>query len=168
MVNIDDFIKRIEILLDYYSLSASIFADKLGVQRSGLSHLMSGRNKPSLDFVMKIVENFPEVDINWLLNGTGNFPKQNNNFAAAPQPTPEPIVTPALQVPEPSIQKNESTEPDLFSVNEINEAPASQQKNTAVENISSNVLATINSNEEIERIVVFYKNGFFKAYTPGQ
>ena len=167
MVNIDDFIKRLEILLDYYSLSASIFADKLGVQRSGLSHLMSGRNKPSLDFVMKIVENFPEVDINWLLNGTGNFPKQNNNFAAVPQLTPEPVATPTLQVPEPPAQKNESTEPDLFSVNEINEAPAPQQKTNA-ENISSNVLATINSNEEIERIVVFYKNGFFKAYTPGQ
>lgn len=167
MVNIDDFIKRLEILLDYYSLSASIFADKLGVQRSGLSHLMSGRNKPSLDFVMKIVENFPEVDINWLLNGTGNFPKQNNNFAAAPQPAPEPIANTITQPESQPQQNTESTEPDLFSVNEIHEAPAPEQKSTA-ENTGRDVLATINSNEEIERIVVFYKNGYFKAYAPGQ
>ena len=71
---------------NYYGLSASVFADKMGVQRSGLSHLMSGRNKPSLDFVMKIIENFPEVDFYWLLNGKGNFPKQEakNNTQAAP------------------------------------------------------------------------------------
>ena len=76
MVNTDDFIKRLETIFDYYNMSASVFADKLGVQRSGLSHLLSGRNKPSLDFVLKLIDNFPEVDLYWLLNGTGNFPKQ--------------------------------------------------------------------------------------------
>ena len=63
MLNIDDFIKRLELLLDYYSISASVFADKVGVQRSGMSHLLSGRNKPSLDFVLKIVENFPDFKV---------------------------------------------------------------------------------------------------------
>ena len=54
MVNSDDFIKRLEIILDYYALSASGFADKIGVQRSSLSHLLSGRNKPSLDFIFRL------------------------------------------------------------------------------------------------------------------
>ena len=54
MVNIDDFIKRLEIILDYYNLTASSFADKINVQRSSLSHLLSGRNKPSLDLVQHI------------------------------------------------------------------------------------------------------------------
>ena len=45
MVNIDDFIKRLEIILDYYNLSASAFADKINVQRSSLSHLLSGRKQ---------------------------------------------------------------------------------------------------------------------------
>ena len=75
MVNIDDFIKRLEIILDYYNLSASAFADKINVQRSSLSHLLSGRNKPSLDFIIKVIEVFPEVDLYWILNGKGNFPK---------------------------------------------------------------------------------------------
>lgn len=78
MVNIEDFIKRLEKILDYYSLTASSFADKIGVQRSSMSHLLSGRNKPSLDFILKILEVFPEVDLYWILNGKGDFPKNNN------------------------------------------------------------------------------------------
>ncbi len=76
MVNTDDFIKRLEILLEYYGLSASAFADTIGVQRSSLSHLLSGRNKPSLDFILKITAYYPEVDLYWILNGKGEFPKQ--------------------------------------------------------------------------------------------
>ncbi len=78
MVNIEDFIKRLEILLDYYGVNASAFADKIGVQRSSLSHLLSGRNKPSLDFVLKILEVYPDVDLYWILNGQGSFPKIEN------------------------------------------------------------------------------------------
>ena len=55
MVNTEDFIKRLEFLLEYYSMNAASFADKIGVQRSSLSHLLSGRNKPSLDFILKII-----------------------------------------------------------------------------------------------------------------
>jgi plasmid maintenance system antidote protein VapI len=79
MVNIEDFIKRLEIILDYYSLNASSFADKIGVQRSSLSHLLSGRNKPSLDFILKIVDVFPDVDLYWILIGKGNFPKNTQH-----------------------------------------------------------------------------------------
>jgi plasmid maintenance system antidote protein VapI len=74
MVNTEEFIKRLEIILDYYGLNASAFADKIGVQRSSLSHL-SGRNKPSLDFILKIVDVFPDVDLYWILNGKGVFLK---------------------------------------------------------------------------------------------
>lgn len=74
MVNTQDFISRIEKILAYYGLTASQFADKIEVQRSSISHLMSGRNKPSLDFVLKVVKVFPEVNLYWLLNGKGSFP----------------------------------------------------------------------------------------------
>ena len=80
MVNIEDFRKRLEIILDYYTLNASSFADKIGVQRSSLSHLLSGRNKPSLDFIFKILEVFPDVDLYWILNGKGTFPKNSEQF----------------------------------------------------------------------------------------
>jgi len=75
MVNSEEFIKRLEKIIQYYSLTAAAFADTIDVQRSSISHLLSGRNKPSLEFVLKIVEAFPDVNLYWLLNGKGSFPQ---------------------------------------------------------------------------------------------
>ena len=74
MVNTEEFVQRLEKVINYYGLSASAFADKIAVQRSTISHLLTGRNKPSLEFVLKIVKSFPEVNLYWLLNGKGTFP----------------------------------------------------------------------------------------------
>lgn len=77
MVNIIDFINRLKKVMEIHHLSASLFADKVGVQRSSISHILSGRNKPSLDFVLKVTSAFPDIDIYWLLNGKGQFPDKN-------------------------------------------------------------------------------------------
>lgn len=151
MVNTEDFIKRLEIILDYYSLNASSFADKIGVQRSSLSHLLSGRNKPSLDFILKIIEVFPDVDLYWILNGKGTFPK---NAEKRENPLEE-VIKPNIPTP-----PNNSQIPDnLFSEiqNTIRvDTKKLENKNMASESISS----------EIEKIVLFYKNGTFKVYQP--
>lgn len=82
MVNNQEFTDRLKKIITYYQLTASLFADKVGVQRSSISHILSGRNKPSLDFILKVVNTFSEVDIYWLLNGKGSFP---NNSSSTPQ-----------------------------------------------------------------------------------
>ena len=74
-----EIVSRIEAVIEHLDLSVSAFADEIGVQRSSISHLLNGRNKPSLDFVMKLVNTFPEVDLYWLLKGEGNFPKESKN-----------------------------------------------------------------------------------------
>lgn len=76
MVNSDEFSKRLQQVIDYYGETASSFSDIIGVQRSSISHILSGRNKPSLDFVLKILAAYPEVELYWLLNGRGEFPSQ--------------------------------------------------------------------------------------------
>lgn len=68
-------IERLKEILDFYSLTASNFADKIDVPRSSISHLLSGRNKPSLDFIMKVEQAFDEVELDWLVYGKGDFPK---------------------------------------------------------------------------------------------
>jgi plasmid maintenance system antidote protein VapI len=75
MVNTEAFSKHLKQIMDYYGLSSAAFAETIGVNRSSISHLLSGRNKPSLDFVIKVVESFEEVELYWLLNGKGGFPK---------------------------------------------------------------------------------------------
>lgn len=145
MVNIDEFIKRLEIVLDYYNLSASAFADKINVQRSSLSHLLSGRNKPSLDFIIKVIEVFPEVDLYWILNGKGSFPKTDKQMAVE-------LTNPVKEIR----NKNSSTtiehELDLFSTSPLHtkKATASLNGNTTT--------------QQIERIVIFYTDGTFKNY----
>ncbi|PWB20819.1 helix-turn-helix transcriptional regulator [Flavobacterium sp. HTF] len=155
MVNIDDFVKRLEIILDYYSLNASGFADKIGVQRSSMSHLLSGRNKPSLDFVLKILEVFPDVDLYWILNGKGSFPKNpekpSDEIPAKIEKTDSPIL----------VNENPKDE-NLFS-------GLGYDKNISEQNVPLSKIkeASFNADEsEIEKIVFFYKNGTFKVYNP--
>lgn len=79
MINNEAFAKRLQKVIDFYGESASSFAEKISVQRSSISHILSGRNKPSLDFVMKVLSSFPEVELYWLLNGKGKFPSQKGD-----------------------------------------------------------------------------------------
>lgn len=157
MINTEDFIKRLEIIFDYYSLNASSFADKIGVQRSSLSHLLSGRNKPSLDFVLKIMDVFPEVDLYWILKGKGTFPKsefENEKNRLAPTPT---FIHP---VEDTKLEK----QPDLFSGNNSN--PKKQlEENVLNPFLNSKTTPTNKTDGEIERIVIFFTNGTFKTYS---
>lgn len=129
MINNEAFSKRLKILLDFYNISAAQLAEKISVQRSSISHLLSGRNKPSLDFVLKILKAFPEVELYWLLNGTGKFPKE----VLENQKNISPIAEEEIKKPEKQL-------------------------------IKSN--ATLNLDSEIERIVIFYKDGTFKNFNP--
>lgn len=141
MVNIEDFIKRLEKLLDYYSLTASSFADKIGVQRSSMSHLLSGRNKPSLDFILKIMEVFPDVDLYWILNGKGSFPKSEK-----------------AEKPNEPLESKENIPASLFS--------ASSKENRELKTESFKTDHKNIYEGTIEKIVVFYSNGTFKEYKP--
>ncbi len=93
MINTEDFIKRLQKVMDYYGESASSFAEKIGVQRSSISHILSGRNKPSLEFILKILSTFPEVELYWLLNGKGVFPSSKISDSKKDEPS-----TPSLKI----------------------------------------------------------------------
>jgi transcriptional regulator with XRE-family HTH domain len=82
MINSEDFSKRLEKVIHFYDETAASFAENIGVQRSSISHILSGRNKPSLDFVLKILSAYPEVELYWLLNGKGKFPKAESETHA--------------------------------------------------------------------------------------
>jgi len=140
MVNIEQFAKRLNILMDYYEISAALLAEKIEVQRSSISHILSGRNKPSLEFVLKVLKAFPEVELYWLLNGVGSFPKPSEVKGAAP--------TLFSEIESPEIKMNE---PKAMAKPAIQEIEYQRKEST---------------DQEIERIVIFYKDGTFKNYTP--
>ena len=91
-------ISRIKTILDKEGLSASKFAEMIGVQRSSISHILSERNKPSLEFIQKILEAFPHINAEWILTGKGGYQKSKVSTDKKPEektentPPPTPIV----------------------------------------------------------------------------
>ena len=70
-------IERFQKIMEYAGVSPKRFAEILGIERSNVSHIMSGRNNPSLTVVQKILKNFPDISSDWLLFGEGNMLKTN-------------------------------------------------------------------------------------------
>lgn len=132
MINSERFADRLEKIMLFYNITATTLAEKIQFNRSSISHLISGRNKPSLEFVLKILEVFPEVSWQWLTLGKGDFPSKSGISG---------------EIKHQSVQQPKQN-PDLFS--QETEQPAGEKISLKA--------------EEIERIVVFYKNGKFKDY----
>lgn len=99
-------VERINLLLQAKNITARQFAEEIGIQPSGMSHILSGRNNPSLDFVMKVMKRWPEVNINWLMFDKGEM------FASLPLNVTSTKATPVTSVSNTSTQ---AVEPDLFS-----------------------------------------------------
>lgn len=64
-----DILDRVKMIMKMNQLNAAGFADRIGVQRSNVSHVLTGRNKPSLDFIEKVLLQFPKVNASWLISG---------------------------------------------------------------------------------------------------
>ena len=69
----EDISLRLKEILESQSISASEFAKKINVQRSSISHILNGRNKPSLEIVTKICKEFPNIDVKWLIFGNNEL-----------------------------------------------------------------------------------------------
>ena len=107
-------VDRINLILRAKNLTSRQFAEEIGIQPSGMSHILSGRNRPSLDFVMKVVNRYPEIDIKWLTLGEGEMYVSPYSMPVAPTAPP---AQPAIQQPE-KVEYPEP-EPNLFSAAEM-------------------------------------------------
>lgn len=140
--------KRLQQFLTLEQLSPSKFADILGIQRSGISHILSGRNKPSYDFIERMLLKFPNINAEWLILGKGkpykNAPSEENpkeeSIDLFSTPTDNQYVTP----------ENEKTE--------LPENPIFQQQLPDTPQISS----PTKGNKKILRITIFYNDGSFE------
>ncbi|MCF8278468.1 MAG: helix-turn-helix domain-containing protein [Flavobacteriales bacterium] len=97
----DDITERVKKVMEDNGLSSSQMADRIGVQRSAISHILSGRNKPSLDFVLKVLDAFKELSSDWLLKGVNEGVKSpilnpenrsNLDVKTAPKKTIEKVL----------------------------------------------------------------------------
>ena len=107
---------RIQKIIQYSMLTASEFADEIGVQRSNISHIISGRNKPSLDFIIKIKDRFPEIQWEWIIEGKGEMTKST----LSPTSLQESKIN--------FSEKEKNSETDLFSIINPPSYPTTENK----------------------------------------
>jgi transcriptional regulator with XRE-family HTH domain len=134
-------IQRILEIMKVKGLTPSQFADEIGVQRSGISHLMSGRNNPSLEFITKVLEKFPDVSAEWLVRGTGNRLLEERFQPAAPEML-------ELPFPEPAVIR-ETAKPVIAE-----SAPPAQKRKKTVET------------KPAERVIIIYPDDTFRELIP--
>jgi len=93
--------ERILKLITHLGYTATKFADEMGVERSGISHILSGRNQPSYDFIVKTLNIFPDLDAEWLILGKGSMLKSKRtsskaDLSADNLPPPDSLMQPDL------------------------------------------------------------------------
>ena len=88
MLNNTAIVSRVEYVRKNHQLTAASFATRIGVQRSAISHVLSGRNKPSLEFLMKIHDAFDEVNLEWLILGKPSPLSQDLEILNNPETNP--------------------------------------------------------------------------------
>ena len=99
-------VDRIKQIIFQEGLTSGSFADQIGVQRSSMSHIINGRNNPSLDFMVKTLQAFPAINPEWLLTGSGpmyrdGIPEKPVSGIREPSifdPVPRPVEKPILPV----------------------------------------------------------------------
>ena len=140
---------RIRLFLDKENKSSSQFAEEVGVQPSGISHILSGRNKPSLDFVLKMLTTYKFINTDWLLFGKGEMYKNEENHTLFIDNEPESDISENTKIEIGGLFDNGER-----ILDKGNEKGESYNKN-----------ADTNVNERFsERIIIFYPDGTYKEY----
>ncbi len=132
--------ERILQLLEEQRLASSAFAEKIGVQASSISHLLSGRNNPSFEFIQKVLTAYPDINADWLIMGKGsmhvNHTKEISDY----------VVESKDEIPE---------NKDLFTL----KAPTANSKSD-----KPSINSAINPNKSIFKVITLYMDGTFDEY----
>ena len=143
---------RLEQFLAAENISRSQFADTNNVARASVSHILAGRNKPGWDFLTSMMKHYPNLNLEWLLNGTG---KMYKSPAAVPSrdeedDSPEDLFSAVNPTP----VEQETIIPD--STDTAPEIPRPQEAKQPV-----SPLQVIDNQRKISKIVVFYDDNTF-------
>ena len=136
--------ERLLQFLNTHQITSTRLADQIGVQRSSISHILSGRNKPSYDFIYKLLEHYPAINPRWLIMGEGSmYLKEQQASILFDQEKPG----------------STSRESDI----ETSEAHRATTEESQEDEPSGHMPEIY-----IERIVIFYSNHSFEEYHPGR
>ena len=141
--------ERLLRILKHYDHSPSSFADKLGVQRSSISHLLSGRNKPGFDFLSRMVTEFTDLNIDWVLTGKGNMLKK-------------PVLPPVNLTLFDTLNPAEDSPVDKSVTDDKKPEETSDIMVTNVNNME------IESRNRATKVIIFYKDKTWDEFLPSE
>ncbi len=187
-------VNRIVELLNYSQLSKTGFAEKIGINPSGLTHILNGRNQPSLDIVKKIVTAFPEISSEWLVMGMGQMLKTEESapavesadvsapalsnvelrqtnlfdvFDEEPAPAAETVVEPDVEPePEPIVETVAEDVPAPIKATVSRGRARNAESRPAPERPKRERILNSQGDKKIVRIVFFYDDRSFEEYHP--
>jgi transcriptional regulator with XRE-family HTH domain len=154
--------ERIRKFLEYKEISPSEFADSIGVQRSNVTHVLKNRNKPSFQFIEKMLQIYPELNAKWLLLGIGNMLESTEKNRTLFDQLTEPVVT-KTKGEEKKVISQTNTEPTPDKEEIKFPQTTVEKKQNDNQNIQNQL---INQEKPIERLIVFFKDQTFKVYNP--
>jgi transcriptional regulator with XRE-family HTH domain len=149
--------------MEYKGISSSELADSIGVQRSNVTHVLKARNKPSFQFIEKLLQIYPELNAKWLLLGTGSMVdtpvKSRTLFDQTSEPT-----KPIFDETERKSEKQIVSDPLPMESKETIVPPPIEKK-ALTEELQNQFFS---SEKPIERLIVFYNDQTFKVYNPSR
>ncbi len=144
--------KRLQQFLSAENISQSQFADKIGVTKASVSHILSGRNRPGFEFIESMAACYPNLNLDWLIGGKGRMYKGTDSSAMAPQAA-ETRQSPA----------NDTSGGRLFDSQELDLFPdRSEITDNKPQSESVSPAGPEQIPPRITKILVFYDNGTFK------
>jgi transcriptional regulator with XRE-family HTH domain len=146
-------VDRIKKLMELKKMSPTQFADEIEVQRSSLSHVLSGRNKPSLDFMLKIKNAFPDINLDWLLLDEGSIYNKKNEKWEIDQISPE---------------KQQQVELTFSTENEQEEITGNEKENIGNPEQGTRLPGKIRNGKQPVRVIMFYSDNSFETFEPRQ
>jgi transcriptional regulator with XRE-family HTH domain len=154
-------------LLDLEMITPSKFADLIGVQRSSVSHVLSGRNKPSFDFLEKTLKAFPGLKADWLILGEGTMYEQmgRSEQGGLFEAGQEKIETMGneLKVEHGTMQEDQDNRGAThgFELNESSEKMTRSGKDSEPQDIAAD-----RAGRKIVQVMLFYDDDTFTSYKP--
>lgn len=175
-------VNRINEILNRYNLTAAKFADKLEVPRSTISHILSERNKPSLEFIQKVLTKYPEINTNWLIKGEGGFykkgepdlfsqleevdlekdEKRQDHDADEKQFISAKNNNTSENETEPATAREKEKYENLSDIKTNNKQPESIEKL----NVDKQKEQIRNRSKKVKKIIVFYDDNTFEEFLP--
>ncbi len=136
----DDIANRLVKFINYLGITNSALADEIDVQRSGISHILSGRNKPSLEFLHKLFSKYPELNSEWLIMNRGKM-----------------LMDIGIQNPGISYENNDIIDPNKPNKEESIDFPGPTS--------SDGLIMTKKKSKAVKKLIILYDDDTFHEYT---